>query len=102
MHFKAGVVVWRLHDRIVAALPDIDRVTRRLFGRDACITSAREGEHSPGSLHYEGAAIDLRTRDLNIAQKVDYAAALREVLGDDFDIVIEPSHIHIEYDPDEA
>lgn len=62
-------------------------------GYDLYITSLREGNHSPGSLHYNGNAFDIR--------KVDKISAtdIQNVLGKDWDVVSEPSHMHIEYDP---
>lgn len=61
------------------------------------ITSARDGKHKTNSLHYTGKAFDLRTKD------VPDAVAMREVLqqrlGHDFDVILEPDHIHVEYDP---
>ena len=62
---------------------------------DLYITSLREGNHSHGSLHYEGNAFDIRK-----PQKMDLFD-IRELLGDDYDIVDEATHIHIEYDPKE-
>lgn len=84
----------------------IDRVSRAVIGRTSLITSARDGTHGLNSLHYAGRAIDVRTRDVFPRDnRINYRDALREELGDDFDVVYEESessnHIHIEYDPEE-
>ena len=93
--------VWKEH-----AMGTIDRVSRSVVGRTTIITSARDGTHGLNSLHYEGRAIDIRTRDVFPRDnRLNYLAALQEELGDDFDVVYEESersnHIHIEYDPEE-
>ena len=62
------------------------------------ITSALDGEHMPGSKHYSGEAIDVRIWDL--VNKEDCVTKIQESIGDDYDVVLEASHIHIEYDPD--
>jgi RHS repeat-associated protein len=77
----------------------VDTAFQKVAGRDAIITFATKGEHSPGSLHYVGQAIDLRTRDLSTEQKVEVAELLQEAVGSDFDVVTEGSHIHVEYQP---
>jgi hypothetical protein len=32
-------------------------------------------------------------------ERADLAANVRDRLGSDFDVVLEPNHIHVEYDP---
>lgn len=98
MRFKPGVVMWRMHWRIEGAMHVIDQVTRDVCGRDAIITSARDGEHSANSLHYEGKAIDLRTRDLDDDTQADYRLRLAASLLPSFDVVLESDHIHVEWD----
>ncbi len=70
------------------------------------ITSAKDGSHMAGSLHYENRAYDIRTR--NIVGLAEFPLAgrtwvdrMRLVLGDDYDVVLEKDHIHAEYDPKE-
>ena len=62
---------------------------------ECVITSAMDGVHSVGSLHYSGQAIDLRLpndRSKCGAIKLDLANRL----GDDFDVVLEADHLHLE------
>ncbi|MCS3827449.1 hypothetical protein GGP85_002919 [Salinibacter ruber] len=62
------------------------------------ITSAADGKHSTGSLHYSGEALDLRIWNLPTPAQV--AERLQQELGPDYDVVHhEGSHIHVEYDP---
>ena len=65
----------------------------------ACvITSLNDSNHSHTSLHYAGAAADLRTRHLSmdaniLVRKIDMR------LGRDYDVLFEGDHIHIEWQP---
>lgn len=61
------------------------------------ITSTTSGKHMPGSRHYSGNAVDIRTRGWAEPQAV--AEAIAVVLGDDFDVILEADHLHIEHDP---
>lgn len=72
--------VWNSHDKLLV------------------ITSGTEGEHSPGSMHYYGYALDLRTRyfkDLEEVTKV--ANELQKALGGWYDVIVEGDHIHTHY-----
>lgn len=40
------------------------RVHKALFGNALEITSGNDGQHVPGSAHYKGKAVDLRSHDL--------------------------------------
>ena len=79
------------------ALKIIDTVYRD-FGEEAVMTSAGEGNHSPSSLHYANLACDFRLiRDM--AHRNDLFVKLKVKLGQDYDVVAERTHLHIEYDP---
>lgn len=60
--------------------------------KDFFCTSIREGNHSAGSLHYIGDAFDFRRQGIN---KSD----IKFALGEQFDVVMEKDHVHVEYDP---
>lgn len=68
-------------------------------GHDFVITACVDGKHKTGSLHYSGAAIDVRTRDLQPADVPKVLARIKSCLGDAFDILLETDHIHIEFQP---
>lgn len=94
-----GARIRGLRPEILLAAVIADGVWRDV-GLDLCvITSGVDGRHSPQSLHYAGAAIDLRTRDLAPQQIEDIARTLRGRLGVDFDVVVESDHLHVEYQP---
>ena len=99
MQFKDGVR-WssNVHPSLWFARAVLDSVTQKAVGRPAIITSVLDGTHSANSLHYEGRALDLRTRDLTAEQIEEYATALRSGLGQGWDVVVEKTHIHIEWD----
>lgn len=62
------------------------------------ITSAHDGVHMDGSLHYKDLAWDLRTRNLQPDKTEEIARMLRVDLGDDWDVIVEKDHLHCEYD----
>ncbi len=69
------------------------------FG-DCTITSISDGQHSRKSKHWLGNAFDVRTRELPEAASIDGVAyLLRQALPEDYDVVVESDHIHVEYDP---
>ena len=66
---------------------------------DCTITSGTDGRHSENSLHYVGKAMDFRTRNMDAAKQRTLTTELRRRLGDNFDVVLERDHLHVEYDP---
>lgn len=115
MRAKAGV---RLDTRklILQAVDGIvDDTTRRVFRREAIVTSTNDGGHSARSLHYEDYAEDLRVNDRPEATHQRYADDLTEDvrafdadLAPYWDIIYEPdrnpdaaidtAHVHMEFD----
>lgn len=69
------------------------------YGVEMVLTSANDSAHSVTSLHYSGNAVDLRTftLDENVHQEV--RDKIKDKLNQDFDVVLEPTHIHLEYQP---
>lgn len=78
------------------------RATAPLLSDDAVwITSANDSKHMDGSLHYANKAFDLRTYNLvgpNRQMAEQWVRKMQLVLGEDYDIVLETDHVHIEYD----
>jgi hypothetical protein len=65
---------------------------------ESTITSALDGQHTSGSVHSEGLAIDFRTRDIPLASRMPFAQAVREALGNEFFVALEtnPPHLHVQ------
>ena len=102
LFLKAGVRITGLRPEILLAAVAAERVYEKA-GYECTITSCMDGTHMAGSLHYKGAAIDLRTKHvahaIELKQIVD---RVKECLGADFDVVVETDHLHIEFDPKQA
>ena len=94
---KTGV---KLHPSTAwaVAIPIIFEVYRD-FGEAAVITSGTDGRHMEGSLHYCGNAFDFRTRHVQPDDRMALATTLSAALGEEFDVVLESDHIHVEFDP---
>ena len=97
--FKSGVHVFGLHQEMLWALDRCVEVWAQT-GKNVTVTSARGGAHSIRSLHYGGHAVDLRSRNLNDLEIAAIMAGLPTALGDNFDIIFEGNHFHIEYQPE--
>lgn len=94
---KPGVRVAGLRPEILLAVVAAERVFEKA-GVEIVITSCIDGKHSAtGSLHYVGQAVDIRSRDIPAAEVPKIAARLRECLGEDYDVVIESNHFHVEF-----
>ena len=99
MRLKPGVRIHGIRPEMLVAL----QVAAGVFAERglACIvTSATEGRHGRNSLHYVGCAVDLRSRHVPPEDVDPIAARLRFALGADFDVVVEPTHFHIEFQPE--
>lgn len=99
MYIKAGVKLAGIRPEMVIAMYVADTVFQKLFGEELVLTEATGGVHGRGSLHYVGQAIDIRTRDLTKNDIAKLALEIRERLGEEYDVVIESDHIHIEFQP---
>jgi hypothetical protein len=73
----------------------------RLDDDTVWITSANDGVHMEGSLHYKNRAFDIRTRNVTegVTAQKSWTRKVRKVLGKDYDVVFEKDHIHVEYQP---
>jgi hypothetical protein len=103
--FKVGVNL-SLRPEMARALPLIELAHGDAYlPRGAFITSGDDGDHMDGSKHYEGLAVDLRTRDLTQPEIGRLVAALRKRLNGSaavdrpYNVVVESDHLHVEYDP---
>jgi len=91
------VNIWGLQVEMQPVLKAADIIWKQ-HNKELVITSARDGMHSAGSLHYYGYAVDLRIWGLE--DKIQsIATRLREILGINYDVIVHTTHLHVEYDP---
>ena len=98
MKLKSNVRLVDLKPQCVLAILVANDVYNK-FGRELVVTSIDDSVHGPASLHPSGFAFDLRTSYFRVDQIDPVEAALKAALTDDFDILYEGDHFHIEYDP---
>ena len=97
MILKPGVSLAGLRPEALVGLIITNDVFNSL-GKRLTVTSCTDGIHGRNSLHFVGLAFDIRTRDLhNLVDSI--AASLVAALGEEFDVVVEQTHIHIEFQP---
>lgn len=97
---KAGVTVNGAQPELLIGMSVAAQVYAE-YGHTLTITSITDGKHSTHSLHYVGLAFDCRVWDFpSLTEKRELCGKLRGALGDEFDVVLESTHIHIEFDPD--
>jgi len=104
MKFKDCVSVIGVTKECIMGMAVVDGVISSLHGRELVITSVTDGRHRANSKHYEGNAFDIRTWteegvQMTTGAKNHLRYLLSVALGNDWDVVTESTHIHIEYDP---
>lgn len=66
---------------------------------DVVVNAGSNGQHSPGSLHAWNLALDLDTEGDRRADTEQLAGYLARILPAGYDVVPEPTHVHVEWDP---
>ena len=98
MILKEGVDVNGLTPEALIILLVAENLWKK-YGEELVVTAGLDGKHMEGSKHYEGNAVDLRTRYFNVATQKVVTKELRKRLGKQYDVVMHKTHIHAEYDP---
>jgi len=62
------------------------------------LTCGTEGKHQRASLHYAGQAVDLGLPPSGTDLPA-FIVELRLALGEEFDVLLEADHIHLEWQP---
>ncbi len=94
-------------DAVMVRIIDVARATAPMMENGTVwVTSANDSTHMEGSLHFDNRAFDIRTRNIVGIKAFPQAARawttrMQNALGDDYDVVLESNHIHVEYDPKE-
>lgn len=101
--FKAGVKLRNLQPQMLIAIKVAEQEFSK-YNLDTVVTSGNDSEHSNGSKHYVGAALDFRTKHTaGLAKGITKAVSeILTPLG--FDVILEDvgeanEHLHVEYDP---
>lgn len=98
MKFKEGIKINGVKPELTLALIIADKVWSN-YHQDLVVTELTGGKHGTASLHYVGLAVDLRTHYFTNTEKELVAKDLKEALGENYDVVVEKTHIHIEFQP---
>jgi hypothetical protein len=98
MQIDNGATIAGLDIRMRPVLIAADRIWKK-YGNELVVTCGLNGVHSAGSLHYYGLALDFRTRYFTATEKTAVEREMAADLGDDFDVVMHNTHMHVEYDP---
>lgn len=100
LKWKDGVDPSGLHSVMRQALLICDSVYYH-YNKELVVTCTGAGDHGPDSLHPFGFAFDIRTHYFTDVIKkrvlIDISAKFKNTY---FQIVSEPTHFHIEFDPD--
>jgi hypothetical protein len=108
---KKGVDLTDMSKAITEIYNEVNEVFKEYAGRDGLISSGRDGQHNPGTIHGRGEAIDLSLSGLTADQVNNIVKAIRDRIGtDNYDVINEftkppnskvwtAPHIHIEYQP---
>jgi len=98
MKIKTGAKAAGVKPEMVLALTVAADLYKK-YGQELVVTELTGGKHGRGSLHYVGLGADLRTNYFNHDEAAKVALELREKLGEEFDVILEKTHIHLEFQP---
>ena len=98
MKIKKGTNVNGLKPEIVLIFPVVESVYKE-YGAEAVLTSGVDSKHGDHSHHYKGLATDWRTRNVEKQFHTSLTKRLRDSLSEQYQVVYERNHIHIEFDP---
>ena len=99
LKFKPGVKIAGVRPEIALAIHVADDIYGMNDIATCVVTSVTEGKHGFGSLHFSGAAFDLRVSNFKTWKQRHVVDELRKHLTDEFDVVLEKDHIHVEFQP---
>lgn len=98
LRFKAGVDLHGLRWQVLTCL---HRIVLPAYARagasEVVVTSANDRRHSLTSLHYAGAAVDLRIWGIRDPHAL--AQEISALAGRDYDCIAESDHLHLEWQP---
>ncbi len=98
MLLKQNVKINGLRPELLLAIVIVNDVYKH-FDEELVITAITDGIHSKTSLHYVGFAFDCRIWYFDKNEIPQVVKMIKEALTDEFDVVLEKDHIHIEFQP---
>jgi hypothetical protein len=98
MKLKDDVSTRGMRPELLFALNVASEVFMRA-GSEMTVTSIADGQHAFRSRHYDGAAFDFRIYHLSRQKIEKIISELKDGLNQDYDVVLEKDHGHVEYDP---
>lgn len=99
IQIKEGVSIIGLDPKLMMALIIADQVYNDHGIEDCVLTSGTDSKHSDHSHHYKGLAIDIRTSNVEVAMRAPIVAVIQKHLGNEYQVILENDHIHVEFDP---
>jgi hypothetical protein len=110
MNYKPDVIRDGICEELIYALDVADKLHKDITGVEMTVTSLRDGQHNPGSLHPIGRAADLRTKDMDEEHRKKWYDGCKTALYHlGFDVIWEgckgatpattAAHMHLEFDP---
>jgi len=87
-----------MHPALLIAVLNWHTICER-YKVQCVITSGSEGTHTSGSKHYNGRALDFRTRCMTPARRKKAETAMRSALGQEFVVLLESDHLHVQWEP---
>jgi hypothetical protein len=99
LKIKEGVKLKGIQPEMVLAAQIVASVYATFDNAACVITSAKDGKHMDGSLHCVGYALDFRTSHIRSGWQQKLFDDVTRALGAEYDVVPEPTHLHVEYDP---
>ena len=105
LRFKYGVVVGVLDTNLLPGLLSLCHFMETILGvHEITITSVNDGTHKPGSLHYSGQAIDIRSKIYPKPEVSRVVQEFKKLYDAEYDLIWEnpgepAEHLHLEFDP---